>query len=396
MTSLRTVQLKDVSDINPRIEATPHLNAAVSLVPMSAVDQRTGAIEPQERLYGDIGSGLTPFLDGDILVGKITPCFENGKIAHARIPHFVGFGSTEFHVIRGHPDDVEPRYLFHYLRQDWVRIEGASRMTGSAGQRRVPQAFLSSLAIPLPPLPEQRRIAAILDQADALRAKRRVALAYVETLPQSVFLEMFGDPETNPKGWDEKTIGELCLVKGGKRLPRGAKYSSVPTPFRYIRVTDLQAGSVDESALLYLPPDVQAGIKRYTVQTGDVIISIAGSIGLIAPVPPSADGANLTENAAKLVPIDAGRYDPAFLSASLRTPCVQRQIRSHVGQVTIGKLALFRIEKLRVCLPPIDLQREFANRLKTIQRACLLQRSALADLDALFASLQLRAFRGEL
>ena len=235
----------------------------------------------------------------------------------------------------------------------------------------------------------------MLDQAEALRAKRRAALAQLDTLTQAIVLGLFGDPATNPRGWPVRRIGDLCEVKGGKRLPKGEEYSSTPTPVRYIRVTDLNAGVVDESALVFLKPEVQATIARYIVNTGDVIISIAGSIGLVAPVPPSLDGANLTENAAKLVPRVGSIYDSGYLAALLQTPFAQSQIRSHIGQVTIGKLALFRIEKLQVPLPPLDLQREFVCRITAVKTLKTIHRAALAELDALFASLQHRAFRGE-
>lgn len=258
------------------------------------------------------------------------------------------------------------------------------------------KAGMEAWPIPLPPLAEQQRIAAILDKADELRAKRRAALAQLETLAGAIFLDLVGDPSTNPKGWPVKLIAELCEVKGGKRLPKGEEYSPTPTPFRYIRVTDLTAGSIKESALVYLKPEVQAKIARYIVNTGDIVISIAGSIGLIAPVPPSVDGANLTENAAKLVPRKRNVYDSAFLAALLQTRFAQDQIISHTGQVTIGKLALFRIEKLRLPLPPLDVQCEFSRRLTAVDKLRAAHHASLAELDALFASLQHRAFRGEL
>jgi len=258
------------------------------------------------------------------------------------------------------------------------------------------KAKLLTLQIPLPPLNEQRRIAAILDQAETLRTQRRTALALLDSLTQSLFLDMFGDPAINQKGWEVKTIEELCEVKGGKRLPKGAEYSPTPTPHRYIRVTNLSNGQVDQSQLLYLTPEIQKSIGRYIVNTGDVIISIAGSIGLVAPVPASLDGANLTENAAKLVQRRDGNYLPDFLAFMLGTKAIQDQIQSHVGQVTIGKLALFRIEKLTIPLPPLPLQQTFATRIVSIEALKATHRRALAALDALFASLQQRAFAGAL
>ncbi len=279
----------------------------------------------------------------------------------------------------------------------WYQLNDEARWHRSGtGQPFIKPSDVKAHRVLLPPLPEQRRIAEVLDRAAALRAKRRAVLAQLDTLTQSIFLDMFGDPATNPKGWPVVTIADICEVKGGKRLPKGEEYSATPTPFRYIRVTDLQSGFVDESALAYLKPDIQAKISRYIVNTGDVIISIAGSIGLIAPVPASLDGANLTENAAKLVPRASGRYDEVFLAAFLQTSSGRGQILSHVGQVTIGKLALFRIEKIRVPLPPVEFQRRFADCVSAIAHSREAHRASLTELDALFSAIQQRAFRGEL
>lgn len=286
---------------------------------------------------------------------------------------------------------VEIRFVAHYLRN-----RGFRDVTTGTSQPQIIAQNISRVSIPLPPLPEQRRIAEILDKADALRAKRRAALAQLDILTQSIFLDMFGDPATNPKGSPVVSVADICAVRGGKRLPKGEEYSSVPTPFRYIRVMDLRAGRVDESALVYLKPEIQSEIARYVVNTGDVIISIAGSIGLVAPVPQSLDGVNLTENAAKLVPRSSGRYEAEYLARFLETDHAQGQIGSHIGQVTIGKLALFRIEKLKVPLPPIKLQREFVCQAAEVKAHGAAQKEACSRLDALFASLQHRAFRREL
>lgn len=298
-------------------------------------------------------------------------------------------------VIRPLHARLSPRFLFHVTQSSEFQAQLA-RSSNKSSQAGVYLGKLKELRIPLPPLAEQRRIVDVLDRAEALRAKRRAALAQLDTLTQSIFLEMFGDPSKNPQRWPQKTIGELAEVKGGKRLPKGEEYSLTPTLFRYVRVTDLRGGAVDESALVYLKPEVQAKIARYIVRTGDVIISIAGSIGLIAPVPPSLDGANLTENAAKLVPRGPGVYDSGYLATVLQMPATQSQIASHIGQVTIGKLALFRIEKMTVPLPPIALQEDFVRRLDQVAVLKSETLGSLAEFDALFASLQHRAFRGEL
>ncbi len=345
----------------------------------------------QEADYLAAKAGNSAPIKGDVLFSK------DGTVGKVHVVNteqsFAVLSSLA--ILRPKRGHVDAGYLGHVLRSPLVLEDALKKKTGSA-IRRIVLSDLKRVKLPLPPLPEQRRIAAILDQAETLRTQRRAALAQFDSLKQSIFLDMFGDPATNPKSWTVKSIDELCEVKGGKRLPKGAEYSATPTPFRYVRVTDLSNGRVDESKLRYLKPEVQREISRYIVSAGNVIISIAGSIGLVAAVPQSLDGANLTENAAKLIARRAKDYLPDFLAFMLGMKAIQDQIDSHVGQVTIGKLALFRIEKLRIPVPPLPLQQVFATRIRAIEALKATHRAALAELDALFSSLQHRAFKGEL
>lgn len=196
--------------------------------------------------------------------------------------------------------------------------------------------------------------------------------------------------------WPTKTLGDLCEVKGGKRLPKGEEYSADSTPFRYIRVTDVDEGVIHERGLKYLKPETQRAIARYTVATGDLVITIAGSIGVVATVPPALEGVNLTENAAKLTAREIGTYDVEFLAHYLMTPEAKQQIGARTGQVTIGKLALFRIEQIEVPLPPIDLQREFASRIRAVRSLADCQAESRHQLTLLRESLVHRAFSGGL
>ncbi len=335
-------------------------------------------------------------IPGDVLVSSANSWNLVGKCCWVPdLPWRSTFGGF-VSVLRADPEKVHQRYLFHWFASNRTQttVRSFGQQTTNISNLNVDRCL--RLPLSLSPLSEQQRIVEILDKSEALRVKRRAALAQLDTLSQSIFLDMFGDPVTNPKAWSEVMVGDICEVKGGKRLPKGEEYSSTPTPFRYIQVTDLKSGCVDELALVYLKPEIQAEIARYVVNAGDVIISIAGSIGMVAPVPDSLDGVNLTENAAKLVPRTEGVYDPVFLAAFLQTPYAQVQIGSHVGQVTIGKLALFRIEKIRVPLPPIDSQRKFACYVAAIEEHKAVQQAGLGQFDALFASILQCAFREEL
>jgi type I restriction enzyme, S subunit len=181
------VCLEEVSDLNPSLSAFPADDELVSFLPMSAVvAEFVDAVDTETRPFREVKKGYTPFVADDVLVAKITPCFENGKIAQAKPTQRVGFGSTEFHVVRAHTTELDPRYLVHFLRQARIRKDGEQKMTGSAGQRRVPEHFLANLKIPLPSLLEQRRIAETLDKVDALRSKHRAAIGQLDALLASL------------------------------------------------------------------------------------------------------------------------------------------------------------------------------------------------------------------
>lgn len=158
------VRAETVCEINPRKPASDVLAAdeLVTFVPMAAVDEHSGTIAaPEFRPFGDLRSrSYSPFAEGDVLFAKITPSMENGKAAVARgLRSKLGFGSTEFHVLRS-TGAILPEYLHHYLRQRSFRDAAQVHMTGTAGQLRVPVDYVRALALPLPPLAEQERIAA--------------------------------------------------------------------------------------------------------------------------------------------------------------------------------------------------------------------------------------------
>jgi type I restriction enzyme S subunit len=208
---MKQVPLSSIAEVNPGAPEVAQLapNHLVDFVPMTSVSETGLMTVSNQRPIAEVAKGFTSFRQDDVLVAKITPCFENNKIALAQIKTDYGFGSTEFHVIRCVPDLLSPKYLLHFLRQDRVRFAGERRMTGSAGQRRVPRVFLEELKIPLPPLVEQKRIAAILDQAEEVRKKRLKALRRLQDLAVARFREMFVE-HANFR-WPHRTIGDLGI-----------------------------------------------------------------------------------------------------------------------------------------------------------------------------------------
>ena len=387
-----TEKLSEIADLNPSLAESLSSDEPVSFVPMSAVTAETASTSHGEnRCYGEVSKGYTPFRDGDLLVAKITPCFENGKIAQATLTHRFGFGSTEFHVIRPKPGKADARYLLHFLRQDRIRRDGERKMTGSAGQRRVPGHFLAGLSVPLPPLPEQRRIAEILDKADALRAKRRAALAQLDTLTQSIFLDMFGDPATNPKGWPVRKIEDVAeIVSGATPRTDNEPYwdgdVNWVTPKELSTLESLYVGETERRITRQGLESCAASI----LPPGSVLFSSRAPIGHTA----ICTAPMATNQGFKSFVPRPDVMEPHFLLFWLR---VRRSFLEGLGTgATFKEVSKAVVARIDLCVPPFDLQSQFARRVVALEGIRSVQREEREQLDALFASLQHRAFRGDL
>jgi len=169
-----------------------------------------------------------------------------------------------------------------------------------------------------------------------------------------------------PEGWGVTPLGDMCRVKGGKRLPKGSAFSETITPFPYIRVADFQSGSIETRGIKYVSTNVREQIKRYTISSSDIYISIAGSIGLVGVVPQIFNGALLTENAAKIVLNDV-YLDRTYLCLFLSSEIAQSQFKQEIGTGGgVPKLALFRIEQTVLSVPPLSEQKKIASILTSV------------------------------
>ncbi|ELE5028567.1 restriction endonuclease subunit S [Vibrio fluvialis] len=167
-----------------------------------------------------------------------------------------------------------------------------------------------------------------------------------------------------PKVWCVTSIDEVAEVKGGKRLPKGKKFTSEPTPFPYIRVTDFCNGSIDTSELKYIDEGTREAIRNYTISSEDLYISIAGTIGLVGCVPQSLSGANLTENAAKLCLLNG--VDKFYLRYVLNSQNASEQFQDKMTSSGQPKLALFRIKSCTFPLPALAEQKIITEKLDTL------------------------------
>jgi type I restriction enzyme S subunit len=194
--------------------------------------------------------------------------------------------------------------------------------------------------------------------------------------------------------WTETTIGSRCVVKGGKRLPKGTPWAVNPTAHPYIRATDFRGGQIDTSNLVYVPDDVWPVVSRYVVQAGDVLITIAGTIGAVALTPDTHIGANLTENAALIRPMDE-TLNSHFLHLWLMSDTAQRQITDLTIGTTQQKLGLFRIESIEIQLPPIDEQKRIVEVISSMDEVIQATEQTVADVKILRTGLLSDLLSGE-
>jgi type I restriction enzyme, S subunit len=347
--------------------------------------------------YADVVKGFTPFKSDDIIVAKITPCFQNGKIAYAKLSRPYGFGSTEFHVIRADTKRLLPRYVFHFLRQDYIRVAGERRMTGSAGQRRVPLDYLASLELPLPPLSEQKRIAEILDGAEALRSKRRAALALLDELTQSIFLDMFGDPVSNPKGWDDsRTLADVASIGSG--ITKGRRTSEPVRAVPYLAVVNVQDKMLNLSVVKTIEA-TEKEIDRYQLKKNDLLLTEGGDADKLGRGTLWNDELCecIHQNHIFRVRLTTNDVAPLFLNWLVGGQRGKSYFLSQAKQTTgIATINMTQLKAFPMLIPSRKLQDDFAKRILRIEDIRSSKMSSLNELDQLFASLQHRAFRGEL
>ena len=321
-----------------------------------------------------------------------------GFVQYFEIPIFASDCST---IKVKDENEISPKFLFYMLQASQRDIYSFQR---GSGQPHVYPSQLVGLDIPVPSIDEQNKIVELLEDhlsrldaalADVKQAKLKAA-QFRKSLLQSIFE---GQYSTSSDTWEHRTIGDFAEVKGGKRLPKGTKWSDEPTVHPYIRATDVKFGKINTEDLVHVPDSVWKSISRYVVAENDVVITIAGTIGEIAVVPSGLAGANLTENAAKLV-FDHHYVMPSYLSMYLQSPSVQQEFKELSRATTQAKLALYRIATVEIPVPTLHEQQkimELVDEKLTYLTSSLNQISAIElQASSLRRSLLQAAFTGQL
>lgn len=358
-----------------------------------------GRFQPQENkalLAGTDPKGWPTVKKGDLLISRANTTELVGAAVLVADDHPRLLLSDKTLRLVPKEDIGYAPFLLYALRTNDVRTHFEQTASGTSGSmRNISQEKLGAAQIPLPPLAEQRRIAEVLDRAEALRAKRRAALAELDSLTQSLFLDLFGDPVTNPKSWPLQMLGNVTEMITGYPF-RSEEYVTNEASVRLCRGANVLPGRLDWSDLARWPMSKADGLEDFRLRVGDVVIAMDRpwiSEGFkIASVQDTDCPSLLVQRVARL---RGGKHLPnEFLFYLLKQPAFTRHCRP--TETTIPHISPKDIRSFSFPLPPIALQQEFARRVGAVEKLKAAQRTALAEQDALFATLQHRAFRGEL
>jgi len=390
------MKLKDICEINPRIQGIADYTL-VSFVPMPCVSEN-GEIDPSDiRQFLDVKKGYTVFQENDVLFAKITPCMENGKGAIARgLMNGIGCGSSEFHVLRANKEMVCPEWIYYLSAWSRFRREAEKHMTGSAGQRRVPKAYLENYDVNVPSLPEQTKQIQVLSQLQQIIDCRKQELQKLDELVKARFVEMFGDPATNPMNWDRVNISE---VVGGK----------VSNGFFAKRDDYVDDGNVSVMGVAYIvnrmysqwqalprTNGTEKDIEKFAVKYGDMLFCrsslVAEGIGKASIVPEDVPEKTLFECHVIRLPLDLNKCVPEYMQVLSTTEFFRKQIIAQSKTATMTTIGQDGILKTDIILPPLGEQKEFYTFVKQVDKSKVVVQKALDEAQLLFDSLMQQYF----
>lgn len=361
-------------------------------IDLSAVDQDAKVVASARELpCSEAPSRARQLVHaGDVLVSTVRPNLNGVALVPAELQGATA--STGFCVLRPKGGQLDSRYLFQWVKSPRFVSDMVRKATG-ANYPAVSDRIVCESKLPLLSLPEQRRIAAILDKADALRVQRRAALAQLDTLTQSIFLDMFGDPATNPKGWPIGQIGDFLESATYGTSEKSEAAGAYPV-LRMNNIT--RNGEIDLSNLKYMELD-EKELDRYLVRNGDVLFNRTNSPELVGKSAIFRESKPMAY-AGYLIRLRANRQtNPEYLAGFLNTGYSKRVLRgmckSIIGMANINAK---EVQGITIPRPPLPLQHKFAHCVAGMVKFRSMHRDALADLDVLFSSLQHCAFRGEL
>jgi type I restriction enzyme S subunit len=294
--------------------------------------------------------------------------------------------------IRPNPEIILCRYLKWLLESPKYQRDIFGKSAGSALKNLAAISEIKKCKIPLPPLEEQRRIAAILDKADGVRRKHKEAIRLTEELLKSTFLEMFGDPVTNPKGWEICELQNVCnRVTDGTHQPPNWADGGIP----FLFVSNIVNGEIDFKVSKHITEESWFELtSRCPIEINDILYTTVGSYGNAALVR-TKNRFCFQRHIAHIKP-DSRSIEPEFLLGMMQSDWIRQQADKQARGVAQKTLNLRELKKFTIFTPPIEEQKKYVKLRQGVEKQLSYYRSALEQSENLFNSLLQRAFRGEL
>jgi len=304
------------------------------------------------------------------------------------------------HIFKVVPNDgkIDKKYLKRALELSIVEME--SQVHGATMKHITRGKFLAN-KIPLPPLEQQRRIASILDQADELRQKRQQAIEKLDQLLQATFIDMFGNPLTNPKKWEMFKLGDLTHKIQSGNTPKGGADNYIEKGITFIRSQNVLKNQMSLDDVVYISEKIHSQMKNSSLKHGDLLITKTGrintensSLGRAAIYLGKDDGANLNGHV-YLMRLKE-HLNRIFILSIITSDSYYKYIRSVCVGVDKYQLNKEHLENFPIIQPPIALQNKYSDIIQVIesQKPKLLEQLKLAE--NLFKTLQQKAFNGTL
>ena len=290
-------------------------------------------------------------------------------------------------------NEVFPTYLYHYFK--YIKNRNKSQAVGAI-YKNLNTAQIKALKIPLPPLPVQKKIAAILDEADRLRQLNQQVLDKYEALGQALFLEMFGDPVINPRVWDKRTINDISTIVTKGSSPKWQGFGYIEKGTRFITSENVRLGFLDCKKDKFVANEFHDKLERSKLKADDLLVNLVGaSIGRGALVKKEHLPANINQAVAK-IELDKSKINPRFLLSLIITTRMQEKLIGNKVEGARANISLKNVKELKIIYPPLSLQNEFVTHIQSIEIQKAQAQATLQASEDLFNSLLQKAFKGEL
>jgi type I restriction enzyme S subunit len=292
-------------------------------------------------------------------------------------------------------ENVDVSYLYYWFRGNKSLIESYAN---NAVVPILNNRTLETIKIPLPPLPQQEKIAAILDAADVLRQNDKALLAKYDELTSALFLDMFGDPVSNPKGWEKEPLKQCTTKIGSGSTPRGGKETYLSEGIALVRSLNIYDNLFKYKNLAFISNEQADKLKNVILESNDVLFNITGaSVCRCSIVPDDILPARVNQHVSILRPIK-GKLSSSFLSHLLISENVKITLLGvgSYGGAVMEAITKEQLEKFEIIIPPFELQNQFMERVTLIEEQKAIAQKSLERSEELFNSLLQKAFKGEL